>query len=189
MAVDNNNSNTPESEKDLGQTPWWLIRSLESLLGNEFNLDVCCIPQTAKCDYFFSLEYDLDCFVEEWIGGDDIYRPSQTYAFCNPPFSNVDPFIDRAIEQCKKHGTITAMLIPNNPEVAYRRKLKEVCDTFIEMPFRLKFLRPDGSKFLDKNGKEQGPKFSCAVGIITPIGLKAPSRVIEYDFRPGFYEK
>jgi len=91
--------------------------------------------------------------------------------------------------QCERHGTTTAMIIPNNPEVAYRRKLKEVCDTFIEMPFRLKFLRPDGSKFLDKNGKEQGPKFSCAVGIITPIGLKAPSRVIEYDFRPGFYEK
>ena len=82
------------------------------------------------------------------------------------------------------------MIIPNNPEVAYRRKLKEVSDTFIEMPFRLKFLRPDGTPFIsEKTKKEQGPKFSCAVGIITPMGLKVPSRVIEHDFRPGFYKK
>lgn len=189
MAVNNENSKTPEKEKDLGQTPWWLIRSLEDFMGHEFNLDVCCLPETAKCDYFFSLEHDQDCFVEAWIGGDDIYQPSQTYAFCNPPFSNIDPFIERAINQCKAHGTVTAMLIPNNPEVAYRRKLKDVCDTFIEMPFRLKFLRPDGEKFLDTKGNEQSPKFSCAIGIITPIGLKIASRVIEYDFRKFDFEE
>lgn len=185
MAVDNHNSNTLENEKDLGQTPFWLIRSIESLVGNEFDLDVCCLKKTAKAKNYFTLEEDRDCFINPWVG--NAYGP--TLAWCNPPFSNVMPFIERALDQCEQHGTTTAMIIPNNPEVAYRRKLKEVCDTFIEMPFRLKFLRPDGSKFLDKNGKEQGPKFSCAVGIITPIGLKAPSRVIEYDFRPGFYEK
>lgn len=183
MAVNNHNSTTTESEKDLGQTPWWLIESLESFMGCKLELDVCCLHATSKADQYFTLESGHDCFKEEWVNelGD------RTVAWCNPPFSNVMPFIDRAVEQCKKHGTITAMIIPNNPEVAYRRKLKEVCDTFIEMPFRLKFLRPDGSKFLDRNGNEQGPKFSCAVGIITPVGLKVPSRVVEHDFRVGFY--
>lgn len=184
MSVDNSNSTTPESEKDCGQTPKWLISSIESLLGNTFDLDVCCLPKTAKAKNFFSLEVDQDCLKLPWVG--NAYGP--TLAWCNPPFSDVMTFIDRAVDQCEVHGTTTVMIIPNNPEVAYRRKLKEVCDTFIEMPFRLKFLRPDGSKFLDKNGKEQGPKFSCAVGIITPIGLRIPSRVVEYDFRAGFYK-
>ncbi len=48
MAVSNENSNTPESEKDLGQTPWWFIRSLENLLGREFDLDVCCLEATIQ---------------------------------------------------------------------------------------------------------------------------------------------
>jgi len=185
MAVSNGNSNTPESEKDLGQTPWWFIRSLENLLGRELDLDACCLEATAKADKFISLENGVDCFVDEWI----VNINGNNLAWCNPPFSNIDPFIDRAIHQCKKHGTVTAMIIPNNPEVAYRRKLKDVCDTFIEMPFRLKFLRPDGCKFLDAKGNENSPKFSCAVGIITPLGLQFPSRVVEYDFRAGFYEK
>lgn len=184
MSVNNENSNTPEAEKDLGQTPFWFIHSLESFLGAKFSLDVCCLAKTAKTPDYFSLEYDLDCMAMNWT-----LESKPVLAWCNPPFSNVDPFIERAVNQCQEHGTTTAMIIPNNPEVAYRRKLKEVCDTFIEMPFRLKFLRPDGSKFLDKNGKEQGPKFSCAVGIMTPMGLKVPSRVIEHDFRPGFYKK
>jgi phage N-6-adenine-methyltransferase len=185
MSISNENSTTPESEKDLGQTPFWLIRSIESLVGTEFDLDVCCLKKTAKAKNYFSLEEDRDCFTTPWVG--NAYGP--TLAWCNPPFSNVMPFIERAVDQCDQHGTTTIMIIPNNPEVAYRRKLKEVCDTFVEMPFRLKFLRPDGTKFLDKKGTEQTPKFSCAVGIITPLGLKAPSRVIEYDFRTGFYEK
>ena len=184
MAVNNQNSTTPENEKDLGQTPFWFIRSVESFVGKKINLDVCCLSKTSKAPDFFSLEYGLDCMVQNWT-----LKDKDVFAWCNPPFSNVDPFIDRAVNQAMKSGTTTAMIIPNNPEVAYRRKLKSACDTFIEMPFRLKFLRPDGTPFVsEKTNKEQSPKFSCALAIITPMGLKVPSRIIEHDFRTDFYK-
>ena len=50
----------------------------------------------------------------------------------------------------------------------------------------LNFLRPDGSEFLDKNGKKQGPKFPVCVYIFTPQGLRMPIRDIYHDFRIGF---
>ncbi len=173
MSVSNENSKTPPKEKDLAQTPWWFIHSIESFIGKEFDLDVCCLEETRKARSFYSLEYGRDALELMWSG----------LVWCNPPFSNIAPFIDHAVEQAEENHATTVMIIPNNPEVAYRRKLKEVSDTFIEMPFRLKFLRPDGEPF------DGAPKFSCAVGIITPLGLKVPTRVIEHDFRVGFYGK
>jgi len=190
MSVDNSNSTTPESEKDLAQTPWWLINSVESFIGGKFDIDVCCLYETKKAPYYISLVDGDDAMLKDWRGHDsEGFDLERSLAWCNPPFSSVMPFIERAVEQAELFSTTTVMIIPNNSEVTYRRKLKEVCDTFIEMPFRLQFLRPDGTPFLDKKGKPQGPKFSCAIGIITPIGLKVPSRVIEHDFRVGFYGK
>lgn len=185
MAVNNHNSSTPESEKDLAQTPRWLIKSVESLIGNRFDLDVCALKKTAKAKKYFSLENGDDCFKEQWV----VNGHGPALVWCNPIFSNVMPFIDRAVNQCEEHGTTTVMIIPNNPEVAYRRKLKDVCDTFIEMPFRLKFLKPNGEDFRDDKDRAQSPKFSCAIGIITPLGLVAPSRIIEHDFRNGPHQR
>ena len=185
MSVDNSNSNTPQSEKDLAQTPKWFIRSLESLIGRKFDLDVCAAKDTAKADNYFSIDDGVNALTRDWIvdGKDNVL------AWCNPPFTNITAFIDKAVEQCNEYNVTIAMIIPNNPEVSYRRYLKSVSDHFIEMPFRLKFLRPNGDQFKNGNGKENSPKFSCAVGIITPIGLHAETRVMEWDFREGFYKR
>ena len=75
------------------------------------------------------------------------------------------------------------MLIPDKPEVKYTRLCRTLADTIIHMPFRLNFLRPDGSEFLDKDGKKQGPKFPVMLVIFTPWGQAVPVRDIYIDFR------
>lgn len=179
MSIENENSLTPVNEKDCAQTPKWFIASLLSLLGKEsFDLDVCANEATAKANIYYSLdERDENSLNLGWLD----------LNWCNPPFSNIEPFINKASLEATK-GKTTIMILPNNPETAYIRAAKACADTIIEMPFRLKFLRPNGEPFLDKKGKEQGPKFSCLVAIITPLGLHAPKRSMYYDFREGFYK-
>lgn len=162
-----NLTNTKTSEKDCAQTPWWFIKALEQLLGLNFYLDVCANDETAKAVRHFSLDED---------GNNGLLLPWDDVNFCNPPFSNITPWIEKAAHEATM-GKTTAMIMPNNPETKYVRLAKEAADTIIEMPFRLKFLRPDGSDF------DGGPQFSCLVALITPLGLVAPTRTFYYDFR------
>lgn len=181
MSVSNQNSTTKPSEKDLAQTPVWMIDSILSLLGNRtgFDLDVCANEATAKADLYYSLdEREEDALKLGWLD----------FNFCNPPFSNVMPFVEKAHMEAL-NGKTTVMILPNNPEVAYIRSVKKVADTIIEMPFRLKFQRPNGEEFLDKKGKAQSPKFSCLVALITPLGTQTTTRTMYWDFRVGFYKK
>jgi phage N-6-adenine-methyltransferase len=170
-----NNSTTPESEQDCAQTPWWFIKSLEDFTSLEIFLDVCASPKTAKSETYLSLEEGDDAFKQCW--GD--------INWCNPPYSDITPWIKKALSEAII-GSITLMLIPDKPEVGYTRLSRQHADTVIHMPFRLNFLRPDGSEFLDKTGKKQGPKFPVCVYIFTPQGLQMPIRDVYHDFRIGF---
>lgn len=175
-------SNTPETEKDLAQTPMWFIESLTSLLGiGHFDLDVCALEKTKKAATCYSLaERGENCLELHW----------GQWNWLNPPFSDITPFLEKAVNQSLSGYKNTAAIMPNNPETGYIRYAKQYADVIIEMPFRLKFIRPDGTPFLDKKGKEQSPQFSCLVAIFTPIGSKRknPSHMY-YDFRDGFYNK
>ena len=170
-----NNSTTPESEQDCAQTPWWFIKSLEAYTHLEIELDVCASSKSAKHSNFYSLEKGVDAFDMPW----------ERVNYCNPPYSDITPWVDESMRETFK-GNTTLMLIPDKPEVGYTRVARNFADTVIHMPFRLNFLRPDGTEFLDKNGKKQGSKFPVCVYIFTPQGLLMPIRDVYHDFRVGF---
>ena len=170
-----NNTTTPETEQDCAQTPWWFIESVEYFTSLKIQLDVCCSPRTAKAKNFLSLDIGLNGLHTSW----DFVN------WCNPPYSDISPWVDHASNESAT-GNSTLMLIPDKPEVGYTRLARQHADTVIHMPFRLNFLRPDGTEFLDKNGKKQGPKFPVCVYIFTPQGLRMPIRDIYHDFRIGF---
>lgn len=175
----NSTSTTKLSEKNSAQTPCWFVDSLESYLGRDFTFDVCANKETAKCVGYYSLDEQ---------GDDALKLPWDTINFCNPPFSEITPFIEKAISEAKL-GKSTAMIFPAVSETAYSRLAFDHADTIIKMPFRLKFLRPDGTPFLGPNGKIQGPQFACQVAWITPLGLKVPTRTVYHDFRIGYKDK
>lgn len=168
-----NNSKTPEDEKDLSQTPPWFVKAVEQYLNIKFTLDVCCLKKTAKCKKFYSLKENKD---------NGLILPWSKYNWCNPPYSNISPWVGKAFEESLK-GKTSCLLIPDKPEVAYIRVCRDLSDTIVHMPFRLNFLRPDGSEFLDSKGNKQGPKFPVLVALFTPYGSVMPVRDIYYDFR------
>lgn len=171
--MDLNNTTTPIDDQDCAQTPPWFVAAAENFLGFRFDLDVCCLEATAKCDAFYSLvDYGVDSLQVPW----------GRHNFCNPPYSVIPPWVDKAVDESVV-GNTSCLLIPDKPEVGYVRKCNQYADTVIHMPFRLNFLRPDGSPFLDKRGKKQGPKFPVLLALFTPMGLRVPTRDIYVDFR------
>lgn len=173
--MDLNNTTTPPDEQDLAQTPWWLIRAIEKMMGFQFVLDTCCIAATAKCDAYYSLIED---------GTDSLVLPWSSHNWCNPPYSDITPWIHKAAQEARD-GNISVLLIPDKPETKNNRLCDELADTIYHMPFRLNFLRPDGSPFLTDKGGKQGPKFPVMVALFTPWGLDLPCRHVYRDFRQG----
>lgn len=172
----NKQSSTDESEKDQAQTPWWFVNSVRDFFGiDDFILDVCAEERTKKGITHYSLDNGKNGLESCW----------SIYNWCNPPFSNIEPWIRKAVAEAN-HGLNTAMIFPANYETKYHRLAVDNADTIINMPFRLKFLRPNGEMFLDKHGKEQSPQFSCTLAWFTALGIRAPTRHINHDFREGF---
>lgn len=173
MEAYNGNTTTPAEEANLAQTPMWFYEALEKQLRLKFELDVCAIAATAKCENYYSLlEREEDSLKLPWAA----------HNFCNPPYDDILPWVDKAIIEAGR-GNVSALLAPDKPEVKYIRKSRRFADTMIHMPFRLKFLRPNGKKFLDKKGKESGPKFPVTVVLFTPWGINFPVRDVYVDFR------
>lgn len=166
------NSNTPETEKDRAQTPLWLFQAVENFMGYKFELDAAAEKQTTKASNYYGLDKGDDSLSKNW----------SPKTWVNPPFSNVLPFIEKAGIEATA-GNETVMIIPNNPETKYVRTAKQTASAIIEMPFRIKFNRPDGKPFLDKKGREQGPQFSCLIAIFNKPGLLLPTSMGYIDFR------
>lgn len=70
-------------------------------------------------------------------------HPSVCY--CNPPYSNIDPWMAKAVEQLE-FGVTTVMLAPSpNGESRFPKHVFGVCSEIVFISPRVSFLRPDGS--------------------------------------------
>lgn len=174
--MNDNKSNTPANEKDLAQTPWWFIESLQSFLCRPFDLDVCASQKTAKV---LSNYYSLD------EGSDGLKLPWCANNWCNPPFSDILPWLHKASIEAE-NGNTSVVIFPDAPETGYSTYAAHSADTLIRMPFRLKFLRPDGTPFTDDKGRIQSPRFPVVAALFTPIGLRTATRFVYHDFSKGF---
>lgn len=119
--------------KDCAQTPLWFAEVLQQRFFT-FDLDVCCLPHTAKCTNFYSLE----------IGKNGLELPWGKHNFCNPPFSDPIPWIKRADYFAREFGSSTLIITPDCQETAYCRLLNEVASLVVHMPFRLQYKTVDG---------------------------------------------
>lgn len=95
-----NKSNTEKQDKDLWATPWWVFWFAEAYFGIKFDLDVCAMAHNKKVKKYISPEQNT--LITEWDG---------RFCWCNPPYSNPLPFVERAIEQSQQHNKVVVMLL------------------------------------------------------------------------------
>lgn len=106
--ADYRGSTTPEATRDMTQTPLYLFRALD--LEFNFSLDAAALPETALCEKY--LTPDIDALSVDW---GDFISPfvRSPWAWLNPPYSDIGPWVEKVIEQQAK-GIGTVMLVPQD---------------------------------------------------------------------------
>lgn len=106
--ADYRGSTTPSNTRDLTQTPMFLFRALDREF--KFALDAAALPETALCQHY--LTPGIDALSVDW---GDFISPflRAPWAWLNPPYSDIGPWVDKAIEQQRK-GIGTVMLVPQD---------------------------------------------------------------------------
>ena len=132
-------SNTPENLRDLWQTPKSLFRRLnwEFL----FTADICASHENKLHPVYYT--EDQDALTSPWFNVN----------WCNPPYSDVTPWVDKAIEQYQQGKTIV-MLVPSDTSVKWFKKAYDSCNEVRFISGRISFI--NASTQLPVNGNNKG---------------------------------
>lgn len=96
---------------DEWETPHELFNGLEEWWGI-FNLDVCANESNKKCKNYYTKK------------DNGLIQPWEGVVWCNPPYSNQKPWIEKAIQTTKEDpSTHVMMLIPSKFESNYFTEL------------------------------------------------------------------
>ena len=93
-------------KSDEWSTPQHLFDSLNEEF--HFDLDPCATEQNHKCEKYFTL--DQNGLEKSWGG----YK-----VFCNPPYSSIAKWVEKAYKEAQKENTIVVMLIPSRTDTKY----------------------------------------------------------------------
>lgn len=97
------NSSLFSSKDQTWETPLDLFKNINEIYG--FKLDVCALPETAKCEKYFTPE--IDGLSQKWGG----------YCWMNPPYGREQiKWITKAYEESKNNYATVVCLIPARPD-------------------------------------------------------------------------
>lgn len=126
------------------ETPQEFFDSLDKEFG--FDLDVCALPDTAKCARYFTP--DDDGLAQDWSG----------HCWMNPPYGRqIGRWIQKAYEESKK-GALVVCLIPSRTDTRYWHEYV--------MKGEVRFLQ--GRLYFRRGGEVGRAPFPSAVVIFRP---------------------
>ena len=157
-------SNTPAEFKDAWRTPPEIFHALNAEFC--FVLDAAASAGNSLCRHFITEQQDT--LETPW---NDVMPDVPGYAWLNPPYSNVGPFVKKAATENAEHGTGCVMLLNADTSVGWFRTAIE---TAYEVRFitggRLAFLSGETGKPVSGNNKGQmliiwhpHPRTHCAM--------------------------
>lgn len=91
---------------DEWSTPDDIFKKLDAEF--KFNLDPCATKENAKCQRFFTKKDDG--LKMSW-GGQRV--------FCNPPYSEISVWVEKAYKESLKDNTVVVMLVPSRTDTRY----------------------------------------------------------------------
>lgn len=109
--TDHQGSKTPKAVRDLYETPQDIYDYLDSKF--DFQLDVCAQHETAKNLMYFTIQDDA--FTKNWASYCSGDNPA---VYCNPPYSNIRPWIDHAMTE-RERGLTTVFLVDGDYSVGW----------------------------------------------------------------------
>lgn len=94
------------SNSDEWYTPQGVFDELDKEF--DFNLDPCATDENHKCEEYYTKE--KDGLSQNW-GGKRV--------FCNPPYSQIDKWVEKAHDEGVKDNTVVVLLIPSRTDTRY----------------------------------------------------------------------
>ncbi|WP_325893333.1 phage N-6-adenine-methyltransferase [Grimontia sp. NTOU-MAR1] len=123
-------SNTPPEHRDKWRTPHTLFKALD----NEFHfaIDVAASDDNHLCEQYHT---EKSCGLSaNWDA------PAISYAWCNPPYSNIKPWVEKASQQAKQ-GIGCVMLVPQDQSVGwFKQAIRHCAEVRIITGGRLAFI-------------------------------------------------
>ena len=128
-------------KSDYYATPKDLFATICQLNNVNPQTDVCATKENRKCDHFFTEE--VNGLKQNW--GRDVW--------CNPPYSNPHPWIQKCYaEHIKNNITVTALIRLDRTTAYWRDFIKNKAE-IIELNHRVKFIDPETNKPADNAGR------------------------------------
>lgn len=127
-----------ERIQDCYRTPPELLAAVRSDFGLTFTLDAAADESNAVCDDFLTGPHDPEgeCFCglcARWEG----------VVWCNPPYSNVAPWVTKARLSAEVHGATVAMLLLADTSTRWFALGVRTAETYLLTPGRVSFIDPE----------------------------------------------
>jgi site-specific DNA-methyltransferase (adenine-specific) len=94
------------SQSDEWATPQDVYDSLDAEF--HFTLDPCATDDNHKCEVYYTI--DDNGLLQNW-GGQTV--------FCNPPYSRIGEWVEKAYRESRKDNTVVVLLIPSRTDTRY----------------------------------------------------------------------
>ena len=98
-----------EKTKDIWETPWYFFNLLDKEF--DFTLDPCASRENTKCKKFYTKKDNG--LIQDW-GGETV--------FVNPPFSQIEEWVEKCYNEGLKKNTTVVMIIPSRTDTKYWHK-------------------------------------------------------------------
>ena len=146
MSNDETGTSNERDLRDEWRTPDWLFKALDAEFALDF--DAAADATNTKCARFSGdVEKDLK-----------LIRGERVRVFCNPPYSNIDPFVDAALQS----PNLWVFILPTRMRAGWMEKLQD-SPRFKPRWYRkrIEFLPPPGIE-------ESSPRNDVFVAIVRP---------------------
>lgn len=148
-------SNTPTEIRDLWQTPQSLFDYYDRRFG--FTIDLAASEENAMCSTFISEEQDalsrdvVDQVIYNFNNHD--YENRGTAIWCNPPYSDIMPWVSLCVNLANDHRTPVVMLIPSDTSVKWFKAAFNNCSECHFISGRISFINAETQKPVSGNNK------------------------------------
>ena len=139
---------------DTWATPVWLFEYAQSRFGN-FYLDVCAAHDSFKCQPYYTIE------------DNSLVQPWAYLNWCNPPYSNIRPWVEKAALETNL-GNRTVMLLPADSSTQWFKLVWDMSSEILVINKRVQFVGATGS-----------PKFASFFCLISPEALNIDAPRVE----------
>ena len=127
-------------DKDETRTPPELFKKLDDRF--HFCCDVAATWRNALCLHLFSKDQS-NALDRDWYSPNTTDYWNNTF-YCNPPYSNPEPFIKKSYEESLKGCTVVILLNADTSTIAFHKYCMKASEIIFLYP-RVKHLKPDGT--------------------------------------------